>query len=90
MIADDSNTSVLRTALTKIVGGEWRITVEGGANGGADATTAAPQRRTEPEPDPRDEPDYDAAPAPAAKPADAEAEAMRLLQDQLDARPLDG
>jgi DNA polymerase-3 subunit gamma/tau len=88
MIADDSNTSVLRAALTKIVGGEWKVTVEGGANGAAEATSG--RTPAEPEPDPRDEPDYQAAPAPAAAPADAETAAMRLLQDQLDARPLDG
>ena len=30
MIGEDSNTSVLRAALTTVVGGEWKIAVEGG------------------------------------------------------------
>jgi DNA polymerase-3 subunit gamma/tau len=86
MIADDSNTSVLRSALTKVVGGEWKITVEGGANGGGEPTASTASGA---EADPRDEPDYDATPA-AAAPADAEASAMKLLQTELGARPLDG
>jgi DNA polymerase-3 subunit gamma/tau len=90
MIADESNTAVLRSSLTKVVGGEWKITVEAGGNGGPDVSTAGGQQRPEPEADPRDEPDYEPGPAPTAAPADPEAEAVRLLQDQLDARPLDG
>jgi hypothetical protein len=77
---------VLRSALTKVVGGDWKVTVEGSANGGPDAPQAAPPVA---EVDPRDEPDYDAATAPQAEAADPEAEAMRLLRDQLDARPLE-
>lgn len=87
MISDDSNTGVLRSALTKVVGGEWKIAVAGGANGGSDVAeaVAAPG-----EPDPRDEPDYEPGVRQAATPVDPETEAMRLLRDQLDARPLDG
>jgi hypothetical protein len=86
MISDESNTSVLRAALTKVLGGAWRIDVEGAAapSGAAAANT--------PEPDPRDEvgfePDPQAAPPPPQQ--DPETEAMRLLHDKLGARPLDG
>ena len=90
MIADESNTSVLRASLTKVVGGEWKIVVEAGGNGGSDASASSPQRSAAPEPDPRDDPDYEPGPPAAGAPVDAETEAMRLLQDQLDARPLDG
>jgi DNA polymerase-3 subunit gamma/tau len=89
MIADDSNTSVLRGALTKVVGGEWKIAVVGAANGTTEASATAQRQPVGPEPDPRDEPDYDPASTSAASPTDPETEAMRLLQDQLDARPLD-
>ncbi|MDT4920293.1 MAG: polymerase subunit gamma/tau, partial [Pseudonocardiales bacterium] len=94
MIADESNTSVLRSALTEVVGGTWQIAVEGGApNGGANGSADAPptaRRTAEPEPDPRDEPEYEPGPVPASTPpVDAESEAMKLLQDQLDARPLE-
>jgi DNA polymerase-3 subunit gamma/tau len=88
MIADESNTSVLRSALTKVVGGEWKVAVEGGANGGSDSSGAPAAEPADP--DPRDDPDYEPGPASSAAPADPEAEAVRLLQDQLDARPLDG
>jgi DNA polymerase-3 subunit gamma/tau len=88
MIADDSNTSVLRAALTKVVGGEWQVAVEGSANGGSDAPNAP--AAAPPDPDPRDDPDYEPGPAPTAAPTDPEAEAVRLLQEQFDARPLDG
>jgi DNA polymerase-3 subunit gamma/tau len=88
MIAEESNISVLRSALTKVVGGDWKVAVETGANGSSDApeTSAEP---TAAEADPRDEPDYQPAPAPATTPADSEAEAVRLIQEQFDARPLD-
>jgi DNA polymerase-3 subunit gamma/tau len=99
MIADDSNTSILRAALTKVVGGTWKVTVEpegaGGAagdNGGGrpgPAAPAAPPTAPPPEPDPRDDADYDPTPAAAAPASDPEAEAVRLLQSQLGARPID-
>ena len=98
MIAEDSNTAVLRDALTKVVGGEWRIQVEPASGPTAPpnaATTAPPAAGGRPtprvaapdiEPDPRDDTD----PTASAKPVDPEAEALRLLHDQLDARPVDG
>jgi hypothetical protein len=84
MIAEESNTSVLRAALTKVVGGEWKIGVAGADAGAA----AAPSAAAEPEPDPRDEDDDEPAPPPA--PTDPEADAMRLLRDQLGATPIEG
>jgi DNA polymerase III subunit gamma/tau len=91
MIADDSNTTILRAALTKAVGGSWRVLVEpegGGTPAQAAARTPdAPAR--EPEPDPRDDVDYEpAGAAPAA--ADPETEAVKLLQNELGARPIEG
>jgi DNA polymerase III subunit gamma/tau len=86
MIAEESNTSVLRAALTKVVGGDWKVTVEGTANGTSEAPEAAASSA---EADPRDDPEYESAAGPAAAPVDAEAEAMRLLRDQLDARPIE-
>jgi DNA polymerase-3 subunit gamma/tau len=82
MIAEDSNTSVLRAALTRVVGGEWKIVVDGGT---APAPEAAPAA------DPRDDADYEPTPARETTPTvDPEEQAMRLLRDQLGARPLDG
>jgi DNA polymerase-3 subunit gamma/tau len=54
MIADDSNTTVLRQALTQVVGGNWRITVDGGAT---------------PQPEPAPDDDAAAAPAAPGSPA---------------------
>ena len=88
MIAEESNISVLRSALTKVVGGDWKVAVESGANGSADAPDATAVQTAEP--DPRDEPDYQSAPTTETAPADPEAEAVRLIQEQFDARPLDG
>jgi DNA polymerase-3 subunit gamma/tau len=87
MIADDSNTSVLRAALTKVIGGQWQVAVEGVAPDRAAADgTAAPSVDA----DPRDDVDYETASAAvSAPPADPEAEALRLLRDQLGARPLE-
>ncbi len=100
MIAEESNTAVLRAAMTKVVGGEWQVTVDGAAATAPPAagpTGAAPPsdrgRVREPEPDPRDDPDFDPGPEgrgsqrPVA--ADPEREALDLLRDQLGARPLD-
>jgi DNA polymerase-3 subunit gamma/tau len=95
MIAEDSNTSVLRAALTKVVGGEWKIGVEGGAAvpPTAEAPAARPPAGTippPPEPDPRDDEDYEPASRGAAAPrVDPEAEAIKLLTTEFDARPLD-
>jgi len=95
MIGEDRNTSVLRAALTQVVGGSWTIAVEG-ADPAPETPAAAPRgrpaaREPEPEPDPRDDADYEPDPSVAApRPAvDPEEEAMKLLRDKLDARPLD-
>jgi DNA polymerase-3 subunit gamma/tau len=95
MIGEDSNTAVLREALTQVVGGSWQVAVEAGtvapvAPVSETSAPAAPSARPirAPEPDPRDdtdEPDDD----PAAAPSDPETEAMRLLQERLGARPVD-
>jgi DNA polymerase-3 subunit gamma/tau len=94
MIAEDSNTSVLREALNKVVGGSWRVTVDPAGAGAASparpaqpaAAVPAPPVATE-EPDPRDDTDEAAQPVAAVDP---EAEALRLLSDQLGARPVEG
>jgi DNA polymerase III subunit gamma/tau len=92
MIAEDSNTTVLRDALTQEVGGTWQIAVEVGT--GAPEPLPTPSQPSErgrptraPEPDPRD--DLDESEAVASTPSDPEAEAMKLLQDRLGARPVD-
>ncbi|MBE7189089.1 DNA polymerase III subunit gamma/tau, partial [Jatrophihabitans endophyticus] len=108
MIAEDSNTSVLRAALTKVVGGDWKIDVapagtppppsgdgasDGEGHGGSGGDNAPAARRPEPEPDPRDDPDFEATPragssgVPGAP--DPEATAIKLLADELGARPLE-
>jgi DNA polymerase-3 subunit gamma/tau len=104
MISEESNATVLRQALTKVVGGEWRIDVH--AANGATAAPAASERRTPSAADPggdvrrevRDDPTDDAgddvdveSDQSDARPAplDPEAQAMRLLQDQLGARPVE-
>jgi hypothetical protein len=75
--------------LTQVLGGSWQISVESGAG---EATTSEPtgpsgsadsRNRKKPEPDPRDETD-ESGPG-----LDPEAEALKLLQDQLGARPVD-
>jgi DNA polymerase-3 subunit gamma/tau len=94
MISEDSNTSVLRAALTKVVGGEWTVTVDGESAPGAEDASAGPSGRgpapMPAEPDPRDDEDYDAAPAATATPpADPETEAIRLITSEFDAKPID-
>jgi DNA polymerase-3 subunit gamma/tau len=89
MIAEDSNTSVLRQALTAVVGGNWRVDVEPANPPSADQMSPAPAAASasaSAEPDPRDDSDPDETPAAVVDP---EAEAMRLLQDQLGARPVE-
>ena len=93
MIAEDSNTSVLRSALTKVVGGSWKISVEvGGGPGGVSASSSAQVDRSvsssTAEPDPRDDSEPDVEPT-ATAPVDPEADAIKLLQDQLGARPIE-
>jgi DNA polymerase-3 subunit gamma/tau len=81
MIAEDSNTLALREALTKVVGGKWKVAVSGAAPAAAEPAAEA---------DPREEFDESSAePATPAAPVDPEAEALKLLREQLDARPLD-
>lgn len=95
MIAEQSNTSVLAAALTKVIGGDWKIAVEVGEASGRQATassgldaaaTSAPQPPPAEDIDPRDEPEFDAS--ASAPPVDSETEAVRLLQAQLGARPV--
>ncbi|HEV7206698.1 MAG TPA: DNA polymerase III subunit gamma and tau [Jatrophihabitans sp.] len=98
MIAEDSNTNVLKAALTSVVGGSWRIGVAGGATTSA-ASTPEPARggggrpaAPPPEPDPRDddpEPPDDDEGAPPPPVIDPEVEALKLLRDRLGARPLE-
>jgi DNA polymerase-3 subunit gamma/tau len=93
MIAEDSNTNLLRDALTQVVGGTWTVAVQVGTGApeplpsAPDAAPPARGRPAAPEPDPRDDTD-DTGPA-AGPPVDHEAEAMKLLQDRLGARPVD-
>jgi DNA polymerase-3 subunit gamma/tau len=96
-LAEDRNTAVIADALTAHVGGQWRLTIVpvtgapgaapvAGAAGAASSGRSAPPVRAA-EPDPRDETDPDDAGAPP--PVDPETEAIRLLQDQLGARPIE-
>ncbi|HZC69846.1 MAG TPA: DNA polymerase III subunit gamma and tau [Jatrophihabitans sp.] len=87
-LAEERNVAAIAEGLTKVVGGSWSVVVKPAAApaGGASRTAAAPP----PEPDPRDDPDYEPSLPAATAPADAEAEAMRLLQDELGARRIDG
>jgi DNA polymerase-3 subunit gamma/tau len=95
MIAEDSNTSVLRQGLAQVIGGNWRITVDGGAAAPPlpEADDDVPGTRPAPrspapvaEPDPRDDTDPDEPGTPAGDP---EAEALKLLQSELGARPVE-
>jgi DNA polymerase-3 subunit gamma/tau len=84
MIAEESNVDVLRSALTKVVGGSWRIAV----GNGAVATAAEPVTpAAEPEADPRD--DSEPADGSVRAASDPEADAIKLLQSELGARRLD-
>jgi len=86
MLAEKSSAELVAAAFQKVIGGSWKITVTADAAG---APSPGRQQPRDPEPDPRDEPDYDApAGSEAAPAADPEAEALRLLQDQLGARPV--
>ncbi len=88
MIGEESNTAVLRAALTKVVGGEWKIAVDGAPAAGSAADGAA-RGGAGSDVDPRDDADYEPESQPVAPAADPEAEAMKLLRDELGARPLD-
>jgi DNA polymerase III subunit gamma/tau len=103
MIAEQSNTAALARALTDVVGSEWRVEVkpvEGEAlrpDGTARHETGNGAGVTPPPPDAdpgedRDEVSDDAGSSAAVAsqtPADPEAEALKLLQQQLGARPLE-
>jgi DNA polymerase-3 subunit gamma/tau len=88
-LAEDRNSSLIANALTRAVGGTWRIdVVPGGAPLRAVAGPSAPPAA---EPDPRDDTEEPASggAAAAAAPRDPEAEALRLLHDHLGARPVE-
>jgi DNA polymerase III subunit gamma/tau len=91
MIAEDRNTTVLRAALTQVLGGEWKIGTDGSA-APPPPPSDDPHQPAPPaaEPDPRDDADYEPSPQQRSAPVDPEAEAMKLLRDQLGARPLEG
>lgn len=95
-LAEERNMSVIAEGLAKVVGGTWQVVVTAAAMpaGTDEAPAPSPGRAAgaaSVEPDPREDSGYEPAPPPAAAaPADPEAEAMKLLRDQLDARPLDG
>jgi len=86
MLAEKSSSELVAAAFQKVLGGTWKITVT--AEAGV-APAAGHVQGQQPEPDPRDDPDYGASGGPQTAPAiDPEAEAIRLLQDQLGARPV--
>jgi DNA polymerase-3 subunit gamma/tau len=94
-LAEERNVSAIAQGLAKVVGGTWQIIVKpdhaGSApapdNGAAPAsTTVAPPPA--PEPDPRDDPDYEPDVPPPSVTVDPEAEAVKLLRQELGARPL--
>jgi DNA polymerase-3 subunit gamma/tau len=96
MIAEDSNTGLLRAALTQVLGGSWQISVEpdgaerSGSGPIAPPGPAAPSRSSKPtEPEPSDEPDPRDDTDESEPGLDPETEALKLLQDQLGARPVD-
>jgi DNA polymerase-3 subunit gamma/tau len=99
MLAEPSNADVLSAALTQVIGGRWKVIVEAGdvpapkSAAGSDPSAPRAAQRVEalpePEVDPRDDPEFDEdAPTPAATELDPETQAIRLLQDQLGARPM--
>ncbi len=96
-LAEERNVAAISEGLAKVVGGSWQIVVTAGAAtqapAGPDSGVAAPTRGpsdSASEFDPRDDADYEPAAPTTASPADPEAEAMKLLHEQLGARPLDG
>ncbi len=90
MIAEDSTTAVLRAALTQVVGGEWRIAVvaEGTSSEKNEPASRGAAQPPRDEPDPRDDPGEATVSAATRSSSDPEAEALRLLHDQLGARPI--
>lgn len=88
MIGEQSNTSVLAAALTQIIGGSWQISVEPAASTGGFEVNPAGSPQPPAEEDPRDDEPAEPAASTTAIPADPETEALRLLTDQLGARPV--
>jgi DNA polymerase-3 subunit gamma/tau len=95
MISEESNTELLRAALTKVVGGSWQVDVaaadaagEGGTRAAVGASNGPTSRTPAAGADPRDdtEPDAPGEPPPAGNPEEA---ALRLLHSELGARPVD-
>jgi hypothetical protein len=89
-LSAEGNATTIVTAMKGVLTGEWHLVIvpndasAGGPSGSADPAGAAPSGpKPAPEPDPRDDTD-ETAPA-----ADPEADALKLLQDQLGARPVD-
>jgi DNA polymerase-3 subunit gamma/tau len=98
MIADDSNLSVLREALSSVVGGGWQIDIGADAGSAPTLTPATPATPSTPAPQPRptrsesdgvDE-ESDAVEASERDGGDPEAAAISLLQNSLGARPIEG
>jgi DNA polymerase-3 subunit gamma/tau len=98
MIADDSNLSVLREALSSVVGGGWQIDIGADAGSAPTLTPATPATPSTPAPQPRptrsesdgvDE-ESDAVEASGRDGGDPEAAAISLLQNSLGARPIEG
>jgi DNA polymerase-3 subunit gamma/tau len=98
-LAEERNVNAIAAAITGLVGGTWKVTVQAGDGKPGRAPANPPAGRASgpstpaappPEPDPRDDEDYDAAPASGGKPPiDPEQEAIRLLTTELDARPIE-
>ena len=94
-IAEDRNTTLISSALTDEVGGVWRS----GRRRGGGVRTAGQRCAADrsdggrhamaPEPDPRDDSDDEPPPTESASVVDSEAEVLKLLHDQLGARPVD-
>jgi DNA polymerase III subunit gamma/tau len=92
-LAEERNVAAISQGLAKVVGGTWQIVIKAASGASAQDEPAVPPGRATPAPppdsDPRDDADYEpAAPAEAAA-VDPEAEAMKLLRDELGARPLE-
>jgi hypothetical protein len=73
--------------LTQAVGGTWKIVVAPDTAPAAGATGRSGRAGPAFEPDPREENTPDGPTGPAV--VDAEAEAMKLLHDELGARPVE-
>ena len=90
-LAEERNVAAIGAAITGLVGGTWRVTVQpsdgkpGRAASGSESPASAPG-----DSDPRDDDDYEPVPSAGAKPAtDPEVEAIRLITSEFDARPVE-